>query len=132
MFVLIESLRTLCPDAILLAGADTRLIHASLAERLNEVGEAANDAASQFELLARWYAAGSMAWRRTPLGLRELGAKPGMLAEHIGMALRWDRDGRPAIPVGPTTPTKTPGARQHAANASTVDPLVAKARLRRR
>lgn len=127
----IDTLRRICPDTILFGGADTLPIRNAIEERLKELSGGMVNSEAQFEILGSWYAAGAMAWRSTPLGIREISSKHGLLADHIDRAIRWDRDGRPAIPEDRMSQKSTfPALKSRRLGAE--DPLIAKARLRRK
>lgn len=126
---LIEVLRERCPTALLFAGAETPAILNALDQRLSEIAGRLDR--SRFEQLALWYAGGAMAWRKTPLGLRELSAKEGMLAEHFESAAKWDREGRRSLRTASHSTVDCTSPPSHEGEASAGDPLLAKARLRR-
>lgn len=128
---LVEVLRARCARSITLGASMDSRVMSALGVRLAEVGESRDLDRGQIELLADWYAAGAMRWRTTPLSLRELAAKSGVLAEHIERARMWHGGGRPAIEVThrPTTPSDSAPpsvtAAQYAADRDAPDPLAA-------
>lgn len=126
---LIEVLRARCPGAIVFAGTDTPSIREALDQRLSEVAGPVDR--ERFELLALWYAAGAMAWRQTPLGLRELSTTRGRLAEHFEAAAKWDREGRRSLRGDSRSTHDRALPPSHEGEASAGDPLLAQARQRR-
>ena len=108
---LVAALRAHGRGSVLIAGAGDSTVATSLLHALTVLA-AGPEAVTRADLetLARWYAAGSQAWRSQPLGLRELASKGGALGEHIEAARAWDRAGRPDPRATPSAPSRTGGA----------------------
>lgn len=126
---LIEVLRERCEAVLLFGGADASAIRGALDQRMSEVNGRLDR--SRCELLAGWYAAGAMAWRKTPLSLRELSEKKGMLSDHFERAARWDRAGRPPLHEDIGHMAERADSSSTRDTSSREDPLIAQARRRR-
>ena len=104
---LVAALRDGAAGKVLVHGAGDSRVALPLQHALTELaaGPLRADRAT-LGVLAAWYAAGSQSWRAQTPGLREIAAKPGMLAEHVEAALAWHREGRKPFGAGAAPPAR--------------------------